>query len=353
MDGPNTVRLQRRRNELPPDQLFVERKRKHDQSIEETRGYYIRQKRDTELPSTQVNSGVQNDGSAESSSSAASALEARRVFHLKHASPLAASAQSPKTRKRKSVDDFATVVEKRKKTAAGDESVIPLNRIDEDDAQDSTPSAPPKRPGRGSAIRPQANKAVPVRPEDENVVARQQRERAALAQEMHQFALDELAKTPKPQIKTKPKLTPSRSRALHEQHVPVSHSRVAPSKVAEEDTAMDSDSEYVYDTYVLAPAPTSLDTSGPIDVHKTLSIPSNVGYLIITDDDEQLWETYIHDLEGSDSEPTDEDDENGTYTWSPIFNIPYSRKHVTNFHPSRGLLRRRLPIRRTRLRRRI
>lgn len=314
MDGPNTVRLQRRRDELPPDQLFVERKRKHDQSIEETRGYYIRQKRDTELPSTQVNSAVQNDGSPENSSSAASALEARRVFHLKHASPLASSVQPKNTRKRKSVDDFATVVEKRKIKAVGDETVVPLNRIDEDDAQDSTPSAPPKRPGRGSAIRPRPSKAVPVRPDDENVVARQQRERAALAQEMHQFALDELAKTPKPQIKTKPKLTPSRSRALHEQHVPASPSRAVPPKEVDEDIAMDSESEYVYDTYVLAPAPTSLDPSGPIDVHKTLSVPSNVGYLIITEDDEQLWETYIHDLEGSDSEPTDEDDENGKYT---------------------------------------
>jgi hypothetical protein len=307
MDGPNTVRLQRRRNELPPDQLYVERKRKHDQSIEESRGYYIRQKRDTETPSTQLDSEVQNVASTENDSSAASALEARRVFHLK----------PNKTRKRKSVDDFATVVEKRKRKADGNESVVPLNQIVEDDEYSATPSAPPKRPGRGSAIRPRANKPEPVKTENENVVARQQRELAALAQEMHQFALDELAKTPKPQIKTKPKLTPSRSRALHEQHVPhvpASPSRAAPPKDAEDDTAMDSDNEYVYDTYVLAPAPTSLNTSNPVDVHKTLSIPSNVGYLIITEDDEQLWETYIHDLEGSDSEPTDEDDENGMYT---------------------------------------
>jgi hypothetical protein len=314
MDGPNTVRLQRRRNELPPDQLFVERKRKHDQSIEESRGYYIRQKRDAETPSNQVNSEVQTAESTENDSSAASALEARRVFHLKHSSPLAPSVQPNKTRKRKSVDDFATVVEKKRWKAEGNESVVPLNQIDEDDEQSATTSAPPKRPGRGSAIRPRANKTEPTKPEDENVVARQKRERAALAQEMHQFALDELAKTPKPQIKTKPKLTPSRSRALHEQHVPASPSRVTPSKETEEDTAMDSDSEYVYDTYVLAPAPTSLGTSDPVDVHKTISIPSNVGYLIITEDDEQLWETYIHDLEGSDSEPTDEDDENGMFT---------------------------------------
>ena len=88
MDNPNTVRLQRKRNELPPDQLFVERKRKHDQSIEETRGYYIRQKRDTDTPPNQVNSEGQNVGSSENDSSAANALEARRVFHLKHSSQI-------------------------------------------------------------------------------------------------------------------------------------------------------------------------------------------------------------------------------------------------------------------------
>ena len=316
MDGPNTVRLQRKRNELPPDQLYVERKRKHDQSVEESRGFYIRQRRDTDVPSTQVEPQVQDVESTKNGSSAqsaASALESRREYHLKPATTPAASLQSNKNRKRKSVDDFATVVEKRKRKADGNESVVPLNQIDEDGEQDSTLSAPPKRPGRGSAIRPQPKKAEPVNPENENVVARQQRERAALAQEMHLFALDELAKTPKPQIKTKPKLTPSRSRALHEQHVPASPSRVAPSKDADDDTVMDDDSEYVYDTYVLAPAPTSLNPNDPVDVRKTLSIPSNVGYLVITEDDEQLWETYIHDLEGSDSEPTDEDDENGTY----------------------------------------
>lgn len=359
MEGPNTVRLQRKRNELPPDQLYVERKRKHDQSVEESRGFYIRQKRETDLHSTQVDSGSQNVEGTEngfSAQSAASALEARRVFHLQHASTTAASLQSNKNRKRKSVDDFATVVEKRKKKADGNESVVPLNQIDEHDEQDSPPSAPPKRPGRGSAIRPRAKKAEPVNPENENVVARQQRERAALAQEMHQFALDELAKTPKPQIKTKPKLTPSRSRALHEQHVPASPSRVAPSKDTDEDTAMDEDSEYVYDTYVLAPAPTSLDANDPVDVHKTLSIPSNVGYLVITEDDEQLWETYIHNLGDSDSEPTDEDDENGTYPSSRnITPTSGSKNHMTNIPaiPSRGLLRRRLPLRRTRHRRRI
>ena len=317
MSGPVTVRLQRRRNELPPDQLFVERKRKNSLSVEEARGFYVRQKLDNDASLNQVSSDSQDVGSAEnaspSSQAAASALEARRTFRLKIPSRLAAPVQSSNTRKRKQNDEPATVVEKKQRKTDSGKSAVPLNRSDEDELQDSAPSAPPKRPGRGSAIRPRANKADPVKAENENVVARQQRELAALAQEMHQFALDELAKTPKPQVKTKPKLTPSRSRALHEKQVPASPSRVAPPKEVDEDTAMDSDGEYVYDTYVLAPAPTSLNPNDPVEVHKTLAIPSNVGYLIITEDDEQLWETYIHDLEGSDSEPTDEDDENGTY----------------------------------------
>jgi hypothetical protein len=333
MDGPNTVRLQRRRNELPPDQLFVERRlaekrKEHPHASEDgTRGYYVRQKRETDnsdLPSSQADLSGNNSESTKNVGSSLSALEARRIFHLKHASPLAPSAQSSKTRKRKQSDDFATVVEKKQKKVEPDNSATAssLQPIDEDDAPVSTPPAPPKRPGRGSALRPQANKPNPVKAENENIAARQQREVVALAQEMHQFALDELAKTPKPQIKTKPKLTPSRSRALHEKQVPASPSRAPPTNNADdEDTAMDmdSDSEYVYDTYVLAPAPTSLDRQDPTNnKHEPLVIPSNVGYLIITEDDEQLWETYIHDLEGSDSEPTDEDDENGMYLRSTL-----------------------------------
>jgi hypothetical protein len=74
---------------------------------------------------------------------------------------------------------------------------------------------------------------------------------------------------------------------------------------------MDSDSEYVYDTYVLAPVPQP-SNSNPIsaDLPVETPTPTNIGYLIITEADAPLWETYMHDLEGSDSEPTDEDDEN-------------------------------------------
>jgi hypothetical protein len=170
MDGPNTVRLQRRRNELPPDQLFVERKRKNEQSADEARNYYIRQKRDNDT--SHLNSAAQYAENTENNSSAqTAALEARRVFHLKHTPNLAASGQSTKTRKRKQNDEPATVVEKRQRKADGNESVVPLNQIDEDDTQHTTPLAPPKRPGRGSAIRPRTTKAEPAKPEKTSSLA--------------------------------------------------------------------------------------------------------------------------------------------------------------------------------------
>lgn len=313
MDGPNTVRLQRRRNELPPDQLFVERKRKALGQLDDegTRGYYIRQKRDisSQVPIQGQPGGTNGD------SASASTTEARRVFHLKHAS-VSSDSLSTKSRKRKQNEDLATVVEKRQRVVNNDGHANASFQPDEYEPPASTPSAPLKRPGRGSALKPRANKQDQAKPDNENIAARQQRELAELAQEMHQFALEELAKTPKPQIKTKPKLTPSRARALHDQQAQASPSRNTTLKDTDDDTAMDSDNEYVYDTYVLAPAPlpvpTSLNVNDPVETQKTLAIPSNVGYLVITEDDEQLWETYIHDLEGSDSEPTDEDDENGT-----------------------------------------
>lgn len=319
MEGPSTVRLQRRRGELPPDQLFVERrggKRKEHPSVEDAaRGYYVRQKRETSIsgpPSNQGESALNN--ARDDLSSAVSSIEARRTFHLKQPSLLPPFADGSKSRKRKQNEALLpTVFEKRQRKLEDD---APSHHFDDDDSQTAIPSAPPKRPGRGSALRPQAKKPAPAKPEDENVAARQQREVQALAEEMHQFALEELAKTPKPQIKTKPKLPPSRSRALHEKQQASASPRRGDveTKDHDDDTAMDSDSEYVYDTYVLAPAPQPPTDPNPITAPNNpvaeVETPTNIGYLIITEADESLWETYMHDLEGSDSEPTDEDDEN-------------------------------------------
>lgn len=313
MDGPSNLRLKRRITELPPDQLFVERsaKRTYHASVDlRAKGFYVRQKQESENGRPSTAPSVQ-DGRATQS---APTQEQRREYHLARAS------QDTTSRKRKQNEDLATVVEsKKKKFDNHSTSNADPSHDNHDDFKTPASPAPTKRPGRGSALRPRPDKSKPDPAKTENIAARQQAELNALAQEMHQFALDELAKTPKPQIKTKPKLTPSRSRALHQEHTTTTalpHPSASQNK-DDEDGGIDSDGEYVYDTYILAPAPlptpTATTANDAIETPKTLAIPSNVGYLIISEDDEELWENYMHDLEGSDSEPTDEDDENGKF----------------------------------------
>ncbi|KAL1588926.1 hypothetical protein WHR41_02369 [Cladosporium halotolerans] len=293
MEGPGIVRLQRRRDELPPDQLYVERKRKHRGSFDEgSRGYYIRQKRQDDKPEAAFDKAEQTAQPVQT--------EERRTFHLRQPTPSVPATPNSKSRKRKQNEDsLATVVEKKQRKFDNDAVTTSTHQYDHDLQE---PPSPPrtKRPGRGSALRPRATQPKPEQQkQNESVIARQQREVQALAQEMHQFALDELAKTPKPEVKAKPKLPPSRSRALHQESIAAPQGNLT-------DDPMDSDSEYVYDTYILAPAPTDPTEA----TTNALTIPSNVGYLIISENDEDLWETYMHDLEASDSEPTDEDDEN-------------------------------------------
>jgi len=61
----------------------------------------------------------------------------------------------------------------------------------------------------------------------------------------------------------------------------------------------------VYDVYVLAPAGSVDDAQMEVD-----GGPGNIGYLIITEEDQSIWETYIEG-EASDKEwDTDDEDEN-------------------------------------------
>lgn len=71
--------------------------------------------------------------------------------------------------------------------------------------------------------------------------------------------------------------------------------------------AMDIDSgddaEYIVDTYIRVPA------SNVISEENT---PSKIGYIVITDEDQELWETYLEEGEDSDKDwNSEEEDENG------------------------------------------
>ena len=67
------------------------------------------------------------------------------------------------------------------------------------------------------------------------------------------------------------------------------------------------DSDYVYDTYILAPSSGLGATQVAADEVKALD---NVGYLVITEEDRDLWETYLEDEPSDRDWDSEEDDEN-------------------------------------------
>lgn len=69
---------------------------------------------------------------------------------------------------------------------------------------------------------------------------------------------------------------------------------------------IDNEGDYVYDTYVrhLVAADTELEVVGE----------GAIGHLIIPEEDQDLWETYIEDEDSSEKEfDTDEEDSNGSF----------------------------------------
>lgn len=166
---------------------------------------------------------------------------------------------------------------------------------------------PLKRPGRGVAVRTNGNSPSSSAPTSDNDNSKVQ----AVADSLHQFAVEQASRESSshaqssqsqinPKITAMPKLSGQRSRAIHQQRV--SESSTLSRSPLTDDTSMDEEGDYVYDTYVLA------TTSGAaqIDAQDDLG---NVGYLIITEEDQAHWETYMDD-ELSEEEPSDEDDEN-------------------------------------------
>ena len=69
----------------------------------------------------------------------------------------------------------------------------------------------------------------------------------------------------------------------------------------------DEHGAYVYDTYVLAGIPSGGAGEPRLNGHGQ---PGDIGYVIITDEDHDIWEHYIEDEPSDKDWDTDEDDEN-------------------------------------------
>lgn len=124
-----------------------------------------------------------------------------------------------------------------------------------------------------------------------------------MANSLHQFAIEEAAKDSpaKPKVTATPRLPPQRSKELHRQRAR-SDARMTGQGG---DVETEDESDYVYDTYVLAPS--SNIGAAQIDTQETLG---SVGYLVITEEDQAVWETYIEDEPSDKDWNSDEEDEN-------------------------------------------
>lgn len=132
---------------------------------------------------------------------------------------------------------------------------------------------------------------------------------------LQQFALEEAAREEvreKPRVTIVPKKPVRRYRDRHPEEfaaadsvksAAVAHGHAA---AIHEDMDMSDDDDYVYDTYVR-----SKDPVMPPTIEDADPLQYNVGYLVITEQDQPFWETYFEDDESEHEFETDDEDENG------------------------------------------
>ena len=299
MSGPDIVRIKRKRDTLAPDTLIVEPvNKKQKEHIEPELRYVLQRDPKPSKSATEVNKSEDYP-----SSSVQTPEPTRRIFHL---TPHRPGSSSPRKRKTINNDgrDIATFVEKR--TRSDSQDVREANASQDYNVQTL------KRPGRGAAVR--FGGVVSQEDDTKMEVERQQDDDlqfASMAASLHQFALDEVARESKTTTTitttttAMPKLSGQRSKEIHRQRAAAHEAKLHDCMDIEKNN--DEETDYVYDTYVLAPR----GDLGAVQIEGEEGVASgNVGYLIISEEDQAVWETYIED-EPSDREGnSDEEDEN-------------------------------------------
>jgi hypothetical protein len=281
MSEPAQVQLKRKRNEEPLDVLLLEG------AAEPKHTRYVRQSGEGKTPENdKIHQPTQNAVIPRTRARQPTPNAAKRIFELQHK-------PSSISRKRNSGDDeeLATFVEKVEKKTRQKVETATQQRAPE---EESAPATPLKRPGKGSTLRTPTKPAAPA----ETEVERRQME--AIAAYMHEAALEEIKTETRPKTVAAPKLSGARSREIHRHRAATNGSVSVKSEME-----LDDDDSYVYDTYILAPT----TDVGAIQVDE-LGQLDNVGYLVITDDDRSLWETYLEDEPSEKDWNSDEDDEN-------------------------------------------
>ena len=273
--GPTHVRIKRRRDETPLPSLRLEGPQQKQRKF-----HHLEYRLETQLHAPEVT--IQN--------AAPQTLPPTgpRCFEL-----------STPSRKRnaETAGLMPTFVERKRR---GPSQLETTTRIEEQDVADEV-STPLKRPGTRTLRQDQPRNITPSKPA--------QAPSLALADALHQFALEEVAqeeaeqkaaerKMEKPRVIIQPKGSVRRLRDRQPQRTPLNASTSGASTTNSIDEMSDDD-DYVYDIYVRhAEVPISGDTADPAT--------QSMGILVITEEDEEIWESYI---EGEEEEKFDTDDE--------------------------------------------
>jgi len=323
MAGPNLIQIKRKRDETGPETLVVERQVKRaftdEHASELQKLHYVRQnavsyndeqrKQDTvtqERLRQQPNEvGVVDE---KPKSAGPGHHESRRIFYLARPRDLLGASHG------QSKSNVATFVETQGPTSTvnGKHTTNSSARTGPSDATRF------KRPGKGAAVPSRDRRKDEVKATD----GRDRERMESLADDMHQFAMEEMSceskpSTPassvperyprdmKPKVTAIPKLAGARSRELHRQRMPPTESRIQDREANGED-----DMDYVYDTYILAPS-ASVSGSGNLNVSPAgHDSKGDIGYLIITEEDRSIWEAFIDDESSDNDGDTDDEDEN-------------------------------------------
>lgn len=299
--------VKRRRSEAALDALWLQKEQRPGKR-QNTELHYVRRRDDKEAtPSLfdakhiqqrtdldDVSSGKTSHASGSGLDGANNGARERRTFHLKRPSTPEAG-----VKKRKAKDEgIATFIEKKAKKHP--QELLNLAEHRRSASQNNATPEVLKRPGKSSAVRRDVGAETQSR-EQKHTKVNSRLE--AMANSLHQFAIEEAAKEPaaKPKVTATPRLPPQRSKELHRKRAQ-SDARM---KSKEGDAEMEDDADYVYDTYVLAPS--SNIGAAQVDAQGVLG---SVGYLVITEEDQAVWETYIEDEPSDKDWNSDEDDEN-------------------------------------------
>ena len=307
---PSLVRVKRKRGEEPTADLFLEERTLKKQQVWQFR---LQQAHPSQLPSDTPNGSLSGPSAPLDDANQQQQQQqhhqqiqqdalVRREFRLARPTrPLHRRIESVRKRKAQpDVHDIPTFVEATpKRRRVGQEDAPP--------AVSDTPVSTPntlKRPGASSRLKKPTAEALfqsPANPPPDR-----------LADALHRFALEEEAREEariKPKVTAIPKKPVQRYRDRH----PELFAAQAQKKTDEDVDMMSDDDDYVYDTYIRTKDPVV-----PATLESEDSSNIQVGYIVISEEDQPLWETYFEDDVESDKEfETDDEDENGKHPNHP------------------------------------